>query len=153
MTAPYPLPRRPSGAMPLPDVLFDGMAVLRALSPEAARRTCADNVSDVLDALVRLMRSEATAGSKVSAAPQGDAAIQDELRALRSDLAEADRRAGAAERLLEAARSTLVAFDRARREMKAQAGYDDRVSFDIVWAETLARARANKPLHGDEAPR
>ncbi len=42
-----------------PDVLFDGFAVLQALDSKAKVRTSAENVSDVLDAVVRLMRSNA----------------------------------------------------------------------------------------------
>lgn len=40
-----------------PDVLFDGYAVLQALGEKAKARTSAENVSDVLDAVVRLIRS------------------------------------------------------------------------------------------------
>lgn len=40
-----------------PAVLFDGFAVLQALDEKAKARTSAENVSDVLDAVVRLMRS------------------------------------------------------------------------------------------------
>jgi hypothetical protein len=40
-----------------PSVLFDGFAVLQALDEKAKGRTSAENVSDVLDAVVRLMRS------------------------------------------------------------------------------------------------
>lgn len=39
------------------DVLFDGYAVLEALDKKARARTSPENVSDVLDAVVRLMRS------------------------------------------------------------------------------------------------
>jgi hypothetical protein len=39
-----------------PDVLFDGYAVLNALSDRAKQRTSAENVPDVLDAVVRLMK-------------------------------------------------------------------------------------------------
>lgn len=42
-----------------PSVLFDGFAVLQALHEKAKWRTSAENVSDVLDAVVRLMRSNA----------------------------------------------------------------------------------------------
>jgi len=38
------------------EVLFDGYRVLKALTPEAATRTTHVNVSDVLDAVVALMR-------------------------------------------------------------------------------------------------
>lgn len=40
-----------------PDVLFDGFAVLQSLDSKAKVRTSAENVSDVLDAVVRFMRS------------------------------------------------------------------------------------------------
>lgn len=40
-----------------PAILFDGFAVLQALDDKAKTRTSAENVSDVLDAVVRLMRS------------------------------------------------------------------------------------------------
>lgn len=42
----------------LPDVLFDGYRVLQALDDKAKRRTGPENVSDVLDAVVRIMREE-----------------------------------------------------------------------------------------------
>lgn len=42
-----------------PTVLFDGYAVYQALSDETKKRTSPENVSDVLDAVVRLMRSNA----------------------------------------------------------------------------------------------
>ena len=40
-----------------PAVLFDGLAVYKALNAKAQARTSPENVSDVLDAVVRLMRS------------------------------------------------------------------------------------------------
>lgn len=40
----------------LPAYLFDGYAVYRALSKKATARTSYDNVSDVLDALVKLWK-------------------------------------------------------------------------------------------------
>lgn len=49
-----------SGAAQVPDVLFDGYAVLSALSDKAIGRTSADNVSDVLDAVVKLLRAAPT---------------------------------------------------------------------------------------------
>lgn len=57
------------------------------------------------------------------------------------DRDEADRRAGAAERLAaptEEKYASLVAW---RDRQKAEAGYDRSVSFDTVWAETLEKAR------------
>lgn len=44
------------GSAQPPAVLFDGFAVLQALDEKAKARTSAENVSDVLDAVVRLMR-------------------------------------------------------------------------------------------------
>ena len=46
-------------AKKLPDVLFDGYAVMQALGMRQQARTSPENVSDVLDAVVRLMRSNA----------------------------------------------------------------------------------------------
>lgn len=42
----------------IPDVLFDGHRVLQALDEKARQRTGPENVSDVLDAVVRIMREE-----------------------------------------------------------------------------------------------
>jgi hypothetical protein len=50
---------QPAGRVPLPEVLFDGYAVSQALSPQAKQRTSLENVSDVLDAVVRLLRHPA----------------------------------------------------------------------------------------------
>lgn len=43
----------------LPTVLFDGYAVLNALDDKARARIISENVSDVLDAVVKLMRTNA----------------------------------------------------------------------------------------------
>ena len=48
----------------VPDVLFDGYAVFKALTQDARRRTSLENVSDVLDAVVRLMRPPAPAAEQ-----------------------------------------------------------------------------------------
>lgn len=40
----------------IPDVLYDGYAVYQALGPKARTRTGPENVSDVLDAVVNLLR-------------------------------------------------------------------------------------------------
>lgn len=42
----------------IPSVLFDGFAVYSALSDKARQRTSAENVSDVLDAVVRILKQE-----------------------------------------------------------------------------------------------
>ncbi len=55
---------------------------------------------------------------------------------------EADRRAGAAERAATQLREEASKRAYWLREAKAQAGYNDRISFDVVWDETFARARA-----------
>lgn len=47
------------GPPSMPAVLFDGYAVLKALDKKAATRTSAENVSDVLDAVVRLLGADA----------------------------------------------------------------------------------------------
>jgi hypothetical protein len=50
----------PSGSPAIPRVLFDGCAVWDELKQDdrAARRTSSENVSDVLDAVVRILRRE-----------------------------------------------------------------------------------------------
>lgn len=49
------------GSPAIPDVLLDGYAVLQALDEKAKGRTSAENVSDVLDAAVRVLRARASA--------------------------------------------------------------------------------------------
>lgn len=46
-----------AGAAKVPDVLFDGYAVYKELTKTEEKRTSIENVSDVLDAVVRLMRA------------------------------------------------------------------------------------------------
>lgn len=53
------------------------------------------------------------------------------------ELAEADRRAGAAERKLANCRENMARFIRVRDQMKDQWGVDRNVSFDVVWDEAL----------------
>lgn len=48
----------------IPDVLFDGYSVMQALSKQAQARTSAENVSDVLDAVVRVLRAALAAREK-----------------------------------------------------------------------------------------
>lgn len=143
-------PARPD----LPDVLFDGMAVMRALSPEATRRTGADQVSDVLDAVVRLMRmgaepaacaAPASLALSLGTAPGTPDPTAELVKDLQAQRDEADRCAGAALRELAGVKEELAALKRSRQRMKTQAGYSDTVSFDIVWDETLARAQAHGP--------
>ena len=61
-------------------------------------------------------------------------------RSLEGERDEADRRAGAAERLASSSSETIQAFRACRDKQKESAGYQRNVSFDIVWAETLAKA-------------
>lgn len=49
-------------AQVVPEVLFDGYAVLQGLDDKAKARTSAENVSDVLDAVVRLIRAASQHG-------------------------------------------------------------------------------------------
>jgi hypothetical protein len=57
----------------LPEELFDGHAVLMSLNPRQRVRTSPENVSDVLDAVVKLIRSRALVGP--SDAAGGDSAM------------------------------------------------------------------------------
>ena len=57
-------------------------------------------------------------------------------------LAEADRRAGEAERLLATCKEYVMRFEQVRSRMKYQWGADQRVSFDEVWDEALALKKA-----------
>lgn len=66
---------------------------------------------------------------------------QAEIGRLTIDLAEADRRAGAAERRMADLEDTISKANRSRDRMKEEAGYHTNVSFDVVWAETLAKAK------------
>jgi hypothetical protein len=58
--------------------------------------------------------------------------------ALRKELAEADRRAGAAERHAELLEKDTAARGAWLTKAKAEWGVDDRVSFDVVWKKALA---------------
>ena len=58
---------REACAKKLPDVLFDGYSVMQQLDKRGQARTSQDNVSDVLDAVVRIMRSNA--GHEAAAKP------------------------------------------------------------------------------------
>ena len=65
-----------------------------------------------------------------------------------TELAEADRRAGAAERKLAASKEDVARIERVRDKMKDQWGVDRRVSFDVVWAEALALKAGTKSDSG-----
>ena len=64
-----------------------------------------------------------------------------EISKLTAELAEADRRAGAAERRMADLEDTISKANHSRDRMKEEAGYHTNVSFDVVWAETLAKAK------------
>jgi hypothetical protein len=56
----------------VPDILFDGHAVFKGLDEKAMRRTSPENVSDVLDAVVRILRGQGLAAPKsVASGAQG----------------------------------------------------------------------------------
>lgn len=57
---------RDCSAAPIPTILFHGEAVWMELTDRERSRTTAINVSDVLDAVVRLMRREARQNSRIS---------------------------------------------------------------------------------------
>ena len=65
-----------------------------------------------------------------------------------TELAEADRRAGAAERKLAASKEDMARIEQVRDKMKDQWGVDRRVSFDVVWAEALALKAGTKSDSG-----
>lgn len=64
--------------------------------------------------------------------------LRSEMRELNRTLAEADRRAGAAERVLAGLREDVYRMDQCRARQKTEAGYHRNVSFDVVWDEALA---------------
>lgn len=64
-----------------------------------------------------------------------------EIAKLIAELAEADRRAGAAERGMADMQDIITRAIRSRDRMKEEAGYHTNVLFDVMWAETLAKAK------------
>ena len=81
----------------------------------------------------------------------GYAAARLEIESLKSQLqapadakalAEADRRAGEAERILATCKENVMRFEQVRSRMKYQWGADQRVSYDEVWDEALALKKA-----------
>lgn len=51
-------------ASKIPDILFDGWSVLQALTGPAKKRTSPENVSDVLDAVVNILKAAPAARAK-----------------------------------------------------------------------------------------
>lgn len=72
-----------------------------------------------------------------------------ELTRLRSDLAEADRRAGAAERERQSDRNDVVRLARVTAQMKDQWGVSQNISFDRVWDDALALQKQVRHLLDD----
>jgi len=64
-----------------------------------------------------------------------------DLDGLRAELDDADRRAGAAERICAGLRDEAGKRQSWIQNAKDEAGYPRTTSFDVVWAETLERAR------------
>lgn len=64
--------------------------------------------------------------------------LRDENAGLRAERDEADRRAGAAERMQEHDREAAYARDSWLRKAKEQWGVGNNVSFDVVWSEALS---------------
>lgn len=62
------------------------------------------------------------------------------------ELDEADRRAGCAERKSANLQDTLDRLIASRRKMKHEAGYDDNVSFDVVWSEIFAKSNQTQTV-------
>ena len=71
-------------------------------------------------------------------------ALESERMKAESVLADADRRAGAAERELAECKADVARLEQVRDKMKYQWGVDRRVSFDVVWAEALALKAGTK---------
>ena len=67
--------------------------------------------------------------------------VEAHTKVLKADLDEADRRAGAAERLLEFEVDSRIKRDVWLRKAKAEAGYDNNVSFDVVWQDVLKKSK------------
>lgn len=63
--------------------------------------------------------------------------MQKTIDQLRSNLADADRRAGEAERRLEYANDTIFKSNEWRDRAKVSLGYDRRISFDYVWRDVI----------------
>ena len=60
------------------------------------------------------------------------------IASLEAERDEADRRAGAAEREMQASKDTIARLNSVRSKQKRDWGVDDNTSFDTVWNEALA---------------
>jgi hypothetical protein len=79
-----------------------------------------------------------TATFEVNYAPLTIQSCLDWAKQLEAELDDADRRAGAAERVLAGIREDVYRVDQCRAAQKTAAGYHRNVSFDVVWDEALA---------------
>lgn len=70
--------------------------------------------------------------------------VEKSFEALEAERDEADRRAGASERRQEELQDSANKRSQWLSQAKREAGYDDNVSFDVVWSETLALANELK---------
>jgi hypothetical protein len=89
-------PTQAAGGEAMPVELFDGPGVYRMLKPDAQRRTSAENVSDVLDAVVRLMNRTNDAAPAAAVEPT-DAplwAVIGELRGEAHEVMASDKSVG-----------------------------------------------------------
>jgi len=68
------------------------------------------------------------------------ASAQARMAELETERDDADRRAGAAERLLEGKTDSIIKRERWLRDAKEARGYHQNISFDRVWADTCAAA-------------
>lgn len=100
----------------------------------------------------RLLANAPTLARQLLAEMDARQAAEKEVERLAKERDEADRRAGAAERQMESLEDAAIKRRHWLSEAKRQAGYHDNVSFDVVWAETLAKAQALSPQPEPEAP-
>lgn len=70
--------------------------------------------------------------------------IEKSFDALEAERDEADRRAGASERRQEYLKDSVRRREQWLSDAKREAGYEDKISFDIVWSETLTLANKQK---------
>lgn len=95
------------------------------------------------DVLLRICRGNAEGALAMitKTANQSVEAWAGKCASLEAERDEADRRAGAAERQLERYREQDFHHTLWNDKAKEEAGYHRNVSFDVVWKETLEKAR------------
>jgi chromosome segregation ATPase len=80
-----------------------------------------------------------------------DEVLAAEIERLTKERDEADRRAGASERRIADLQDTVIRRNDWLHKAKVEAGYHDNVSFDVVWNETLAKAKEVERLTAEIA--